>query len=54
MKILDCESIDSAFASIEQILRIERSRLEELPGNLDLHVACRFSLDAQVGTPRFR
>jgi hypothetical protein len=36
MKILDCESIDSTYASMEKILSIERPRLEELLGNLDL------------------
>jgi len=41
MKILDCESIDSTYASMEEILCIERSRLEELLGSLDLDEACR-------------
>jgi len=41
MKILDCESIDSTYASMEEILCIERPRLEELLGNLDLDEACR-------------
>lgn len=41
MKILDCESIDSTFASIEEILRIERSLLEEVLGDLDLEEECR-------------
>ncbi len=41
MKILDCESIDSTYASMEEILCIERPRLEEMLGNLDLDEACR-------------
>ena len=41
MKILDCESIDSTYASIEEILCIERPLLEEMLGNLDLDGACR-------------
>lgn len=41
MRTLDCESIDSTYASIEEILRIGRPVLEEMLGNLDLHEACR-------------
>lgn len=41
MKILDCESIDSTYASIEEIFRIGRPLLEEILGNLDLDRACR-------------
>jgi len=41
MKILDCESIDSTYASIEEILLIERPLLEEILGNPDLDQACR-------------
>jgi len=41
MKILDCESIDSTYASMEEILCIERPRLEERLGNLDLDEECR-------------
>ena len=41
MKTLDCESIDSTYASMEEILCVERPRLEELLGNLDLDEACR-------------
>jgi hypothetical protein len=41
MRTLDCESIDSTYVSIEEILRIERPLLEEMLGNLDLEEACR-------------
>ena len=41
MKILDCESVDSTYASMEEILFIERPLLEELLGNLDVEEACR-------------
>lgn len=41
MRTLDCESIDSTYTSIEEILRIERPLLEEMLGNLDLDEACR-------------
>ena len=40
MKILDCESIDSPFASVEEILRIDRSLLERTLGDLDLEEEC--------------
>ena len=41
MRTLDCESIDSTYASIEEILRIERPALEEMLVNLDLDEARR-------------
>jgi hypothetical protein len=41
MKTLDCESIDSTYASMEEILLIERPVLEETLGNFDLDEACR-------------
>ncbi len=41
MKTLDCETVESAFASIEEILRIERPVLEDILGDLDLDSARR-------------
>jgi hypothetical protein len=41
VKILDCESIDSIYASMEEILCVEKPQLEDLLGNLDLHEECR-------------
>ncbi len=41
MRILDCESIDSTYASIEEILRIEKPVLEGMLGDIDLDEVCR-------------
>ena len=41
MKTLDCETVDSTYASIEEILHIERSLLEDILGDPDLEGTCR-------------
>ena len=43
MRTLDCESIDSTYASIEEILLVERPVLGGILGDIDLDQACRRS-----------
>jgi len=58
LKILDCESVTSTYKSIEQILRIDESRLQRLFESIDIDTSCgeeclRAVMKATGGEPRY-